>query len=407
MRVAINAEQLLAPSPGGIGRYSAELLRWLPALGGDDLLSPFVARHQPAAIRAAWQAAGLDCDGNRDGDGPLVLPWPRSVLYESWNWLGMPPVGWGFPALAAAEVVHAPSVAVPPAGRAALVVTVHDAAPLLLPETFPRHGRWFHRRGLAVAAQRADAVITVSHSAADDLASHSPIGAGKLRIVHNGVDQTQADDASVTAARRRYGLGDQPYVLWLGSLEPRKNVGVVVAAMDRLHRSGATDACLVLAGYPGWLPHDALPGVEGGPPATGNAGGVSMTGAADAPGWLRQVGLVGDSVRRALVAGAELFAFPSRYEGFGLPVLEAMVQATPVVAADIAALREISGGAAVLVEPSDVAAWANTLADLLGTGAAAAHQRDQLARAGRAQAARFTWEATARATRDVYREVVG
>lgn len=406
MRLAINAEQLLAPSPGGIGRYTAELLRWLPRVAEGDLLSAFVARHDPAAIRAGWRAAGLV------DEEPLVLPWPRSVLYESWNWLATPPLGWGSPALARAEVVHAPSVAVPPRGPAALVVTVHDAAPLLFPETFPRHGRWFHRRGLAAAARRADVVITVSQAAADDLAAHSPIPSGKIRIVSNGVDQTRADPASVDAVRRRFRLEGERYVLWLGTLEPRKNVGVVVRAMDRLHRAGATDALLVLAGYAGWLPGAALPGAGDVLPGAGDALSGAGEGPAGgtrsvAPGWLRQVGPVSDADRRALMAGAELFVFPSRYEGFGLPVLEAMVQATPVVAAAIPSLRELSGGAAVLVEPSDVAAWAATLADLLGSSAGAEGQRAKLARAGPARAAGYTWEATARATRAIYEELAG
>lgn len=392
MRIAINAEQLLAPSPGGIGRYTAELLRWLPQVADGDLLSAFVARHGSAAIRDAWEAAGLA------GEEPLVLPWPRNVLYESWNWLGTPPLGWGIPTLARVDVVHAPSVAVPPRGPAGLVVTVHDAAPLLFPDTFPRHGRWFHQRGLWAAARRADVVITVSQAAASDLVAHSPIPPEKLRVVANGVDQTRADPASVDAVRRRYGLEEAPYVLWLGSLEPRKNVGVVVAAMDRLHRGGATKTQLVLAGYAGWLPRDALPGSDTAGPHTAGPG---------AAGWLRQVGRINDQERRALMAGAELFVFPSRYEGFGLPVLEAMVQGTPVVAAGIPALREVSGGAAVLVEPSDAATWAATLADLLGSGPEAERQRTQLSRAGRLRAPGFSWEATARATRAVYEELAG
>src|SRR3954469_23869410 len=157
VRVAINLEQLLFRTPGGVGRYTARLATLLPGLFPDDDYQGFVARHR-----------GVD-GSSLDVSMPVRrLALPRPLLYDAWHLLGLPPAG-------DYDVIHAPSVAVPPKGRAALVVTVHDAAPVLFPETFPRRGRRFHAQGLAAAAKRADLVITVSQSAADELSAHTDI----------------------------------------------------------------------------------------------------------------------------------------------------------------------------------------------------------------------------------------
>ena len=385
MRVALNLEQLLQTPPGGVGRYTAELARLLPGLDGGDPdgpveLVPFVARHRERDVAAALHAFGLD------GLDPVVLPLPRPVLYDSWHLLGRP----GLRGLArrrgALDLVHAPSVAVPPKGGYRLVVTVHDAAPLLFPETFPRRGRWFHRRGIAAAARRADLVITVSRAAADELAEHTDIPAERVRVVPNGVDLTEASDDDVAASRVAFGLGERPYVLWLGSLEPRKNVGVLVEAFVRWAATADVPHQLVLAGPAGW---------------------VEDRQAVLAPGRrlgdrVRTIGRVGDDHLRGLYRGADVFTLPSRHEGFGIPVLEAMAQSTPVIASDIPALRELAGGAATLVAPDDPDAWVNALDYLVHERA----RHDDLAAAGRERAELYSWERCATETVAVYREAL-
>jgi alpha-1,3-rhamnosyl/mannosyltransferase len=191
-----------------------------------------------------------------------------------------------------------------------------------------------------------------------------------------------------------WGLDERPYVLWVGSLEPRKGVGTLVAAMARMRRrkgraapSVVGDVQLVLAGYPGWLNRDLL-----------SAADASALGSA-----LRQLGKVNEDELWSLYAGATVFAFPSRHEGFGLPVLEAMSQGTAVVASDIPAIREVAGGAARLVPPGDVDAWVDALEDLLGDEPA----RALLAAAGQQRARRFDVQASITAIRAVYQELVG
>ena len=383
MRVALNLEQLLQPAPGGIGRYTAELARLLPGLPageGDEItLVPFVARHHREDIDARLREFGLD------GVDPVVLPLPRPLLYDAWHLLRRPGLRRSR-RLRNVEVVHAPSVAVPPKSDVPLVVTAHDAAPLIYPETYPRRGRRFHTQGLAAAAKRADLVITVSQSAAEELAAYTAIPTERIRVVPNGVDLEIAREAQVDAARREFGLDNAPYVFWVGSLEPRKNVELLVDAFVRWALHTDLPHLLVLAGPAGWLEDE-----------------TSVLAPARRLGdRVRTLGRVGDPALGALYRGADLFAFPSRHEGFGIPVLEAMAQETPVLAADIPALREIAAGAAVLRSPDDPDAWVAALDNLL-------HDEAELSRwgsAGRARAQGYSWARCAEETRAIYLEAV-
>ncbi len=382
MRVAVNVEQLLSPSPGGIGRHAAQLVMLLGSLPPVDEPVPFVARHRPGELAAALAGSGL-------GPTAVVLPFPRRPLYETWVRFGLPPLALGAPDLRDLDVVHAPSVAVPGRPGAPLVVTVHDAAAELHPEAFTPRGRRWHSRGVAAAARRADLVVAPTHAAAEEIAAHTPVPAARIRVVHHALtapppDADRGRDGERLSAA---GVDGVPYVLWIGSLEPRKGVGTLVEAMAALGRPGRRGARLVLAGYAGWLPEGLVPAA-----ARGDLG-------AD----LVQLGRVDDATLWALYRGAAVFAFPSRHEGFGMPPLEAMSQGCPVVASDLPALREVLGAAACYAPPGDVEAWSAALGSLLDGSADLA----ALAAAGRDRAGRYTPEAFVAATRSVYREVVG
>jgi glycosyltransferase involved in cell wall biosynthesis len=356
----------------------------LPRLFEGDSVVPFVAYHSHDEIAAAYRAFGFDREGIV---APSRLSLPRPLLYEAWHRLGLPRLDRRPAAVATADLVHAPSPAVPPRGKRPLVVTIHDAAYELHPETFPRRGRNFHRRGVEAAARRADLVITVSQSAAHEIATHTPIPADRLRVVPNGVDHIVAGPDDVARTLSHHGLDDRPYVLWVGSLEPRKDVGTLLAAFARLSpRRDGPEHRLVLVGPPGWLGGGRIDGSD-----------IARLG-----DRLRSLGRVDDATLRALYAGADLFAFPSLNEGFGLPVLEAMVQNTAVVCSDIPALREVSAGAAQLVAPGNVEGWSAALESLL----AQPELRASLAEAGRDRATLFSWERSVASTRAVYEEAL-
>jgi glycosyltransferase involved in cell wall biosynthesis len=389
VRVGINLEQLLLRPPGGIGRYVAELARLLPVAGGAGSgaagaepveLRPFVARHDPAAVRAALDAFGLD------GLDPVRLPVPRVALDDLWNDLGVGDLRRLSPQLRDLDVVHATSVAVPPRSGAKLVVTVHDAAPILFPRAYTWRGRWFHRRGFAAAAARADLVITPTAAAADEVSRCTAIPRDRIRVVWHGVVQEQPPDDVVASVRESFGIGDAPYVLWVGTFEPRKNVEVLVEGFRRLVERESLPHRLVLVGPKGWL--GTAESLEESARALGSRAVLT--------------GPVPDDRLRALYRGAELFALPSVHEGFGLPVIEAMAQGTPVACSDITVLHEVAREAARFVAPHDPDAWAKQLATLLGDDVA----RRELGVAALARGRGFTWERCAERTRAVYREVL-
>ncbi len=230
MRVALNIEQLLQRPPGGIGRYAAEIARLLPlSAPGDVDVTPFVARHARRDVDAAFASFGLTADA-------VVLPVPRRVLYELWNAYGIAGPTQLARSLRDVDVVHATSMAVPPRAGVPLVVTVHDAASVLFPDAFSRNGRRFHRQGFAATAARADAVIAPTGAAADEIAAHTSIARDRITVIHHGVDHDIASDRSVATERENLALGDDPYVLWVGTFEPRKNVPVVIDAFAKPSR---------------------------------------------------------------------------------------------------------------------------------------------------------------------------
>jgi len=250
-----------------------------------------------------------------------------------------------------------------PVAHPRTVVVLHDAAPLRHPGWYsPAYAAW-QRRLLPLVARRARQVITVSAFSRDELVEL--LGLDGVRVVPGGVDPAFSPGADAGRARAALGLG-RPYVLCVASRTARKNLAALVPAAEALAADGVQ---VVVAG--GHRPQFAA---EGGLEA------------------LRLLGPVPDALLPGLYAGAEAFALPSLYEGFGLPVLEAMATGTPVVAADTAALPETCGGAARLVAPDGEAVRA-ALVDLLGD----ARERERLRAAGLARAAGFSWDATARA----------
>ena len=359
-RVAVTLEQCWHEVPGGTARA---------ALGSVDAIRRFTdieqigvsARHRDPAP-APWRPS-IDV---------AQLPLPRLALYEAWHRLRRPAVE---RATGPVDVIHATGMAMPPPS-APIVVTVHDLAFVRDPSQFTRRGVSFFRRAIDLAHRDARIVVCPSQATIDECVANG-FDAARLRLVPWGIDIEPVDDASVLGAKARTGI-DRRYVLWAGTIEPRKNLPVLLDAFARVD----TDALLVLAGPQGW--NEDI--------------GDRLARLGDR---VRTVGFVEPDTLRALYAGAEVFAFPSRQEGFGLPVLEAMAQGTAVVTSAGTATAEVLGDAGVLVDPSDVAALAEALGSLLDDPA----RRDEFAHAGLARARdSFGWERTARLLAAAYDE---
>ncbi|MBX7158675.1 MAG: glycosyltransferase family 4 protein [Acidimicrobiia bacterium] len=372
----MNLEQLCQPAPGGIGTYTARLATLLPALLGDSgELVGFCARHPRSTVSSALDEHGV-------GIHAEVLALPRPLLYDVWATARICGPQALSRRLRDVDVVHAPSLAVPPTrASTALVVTVHDAAHERFPQMYPRRGLRFHRRGMRAARDHADAVICPTAAAADDVSRLGGISRDRIHVVHHGVDRVDVTPADVDSVRHRFGIGAGTYVLWVGTLEPRKNLPLLLDAFEHL----GGDARLVLVGPSGWLD---------------TAGEVARR-ARSLGDRVVTTGRVSRGELHALYAGAAVFAFPSTHEGFGLPVIEAMSHGTPVVCSDDAAVREVAGSAALVVGSTDSGAWTAALGSVLDDAAEAR----RLAEAGRTRAGEFDWSRCAAATLAVYRAV--
>jgi glycosyltransferase involved in cell wall biosynthesis len=262
------------------------------------------------------------------------------------------------------------------------VVTVHDLAFERFPELFPRNWRWLYRTGLRAAVKRADAILVPSQSTADDLIASTSIPVSRVHVTPLGSSLVEwHEDREEVFERFRV---TQPYVLSVGTLEPRKNLVRLV----RAYRQVAPDVphMLVLAGARGW-----------------HADALDAELARPGPGSIVWTDEVSDGELDVLYRGADVFAYPSLYEGFGLPVVEAMARGVPTLTSDTSSLPEVAGDAALLVDPTDVSEIAEGLARLMTDHP---HAED-LRQRGLQRAATFTWAATARATLDVYRQLTG
>ena len=253
------------------------------------------------------------------------------------------------------DVLHCVTMRVPVRARPRIVATVHDLAVLRYPDAFPRWHRHSGRLALRQAVRTADAIVAVSAFTRDELVDALGVPADRVRVVGNGVDSVFTPSGGSAA-------GD--YVLAVGTLEPRKNLARAVEAA----RLAGVDVRVV--GAPGW-------------------GGVQV------PGW---VGRVGDEELAALYRGARCLVYPSLYEGFGIPILEAMACGTPVVTSRGGATEEIAGGAAVLVDPLDV--------EGIAAGIAEAHdRRAELVPRGIEQAGTYTWQRAASDLEALWRDL--
>ena len=282
-------------------------------------------------------------------------------------------------------------VGIPLVGRTGrYVVTVHDIIPLILPQTFtPRH-RMVVRMALTQVRRKADLVITPSQAVKRDVVQHLGVHEDRVAVTLHGCEarfQPVADEASLRAVMARYDL-PPCYVLALGNLEPRKNLTTLLQAFARLRQSAEVDPeiQLVLAGARGWLEKPIFRTVRS----------LGLENVVCFPGFIE------DDDLPAVYHGAAVFVFPSLYEGFGLPVIEAMACGVPVISSNTSSMPEVAGGAAVLVDPLDADQMAAAIVRVLGDEAL----RDSLRQQGIARARQFSWEAAARQTLDLYSSLV-
>lgn len=365
MTVRVSLDATAIPDrPVGAGRYVLELASGMSRRDDVDLV--VVARHDdgtrwPGEVRErapSWR--------------PLRLAWEQVAMPRLLRELRV-------------DVHHAPHYTMPEWSRVPTVVTVHDMTFFDHPEWHERTKAPFFRRAIRVAAKEADAMVCVSSMTADRLRARLTPTA-PVHVIPHGVDharfrpESSGDDRSAFDA-----LGVRPpYVAFLGTLEPRKDVPTLVAAFDRI-ASAQLDLSLVIGGLDGW-----------GSTAVGEA-----IGRAANTDRIRRLGYVPEEAVPALLRQAAAVAYPSLEEGFGLPALEALACGAPLVTTQGTAMAEVSGDAAVLIPPRDVDALAQALEALVAAGP----EVGRLRRRGPEVAAGYTWDASAAAHVEVYRSL--
>jgi len=349
LRIAYTVEQCWHPVPGGTAIASLEVARRL--LDRVDMTLIGVAGRHRREPRPPFVPPA----------GTRQLPVARPWLYETWNRFDWPKVE---RAAGPIDVCHS-TTAIPAATDAAHVVTVHDVAFLHAPERFTAHGVRVMRRGLE-RCRSADLVLCPSRATGDDLVAEG-FDDARIRVVPWGVETVTVSEDDRVRVARTYRLPPE-FVLFVGTIEPRKNLAGLAAAVRGF------DLPVVAAGAEGW----------------GDAGATTTD--------VRFLGFVAAADLPALYSLATVFAYPSLAEGFGLPVAEAMAQGAPVVTSHGTSTEEVAGGAAVLVEPTDIESIADGLRQAID-------RRAELVALGTARAAELSWDATVDATVAAYREV--
>ena len=361
-------------SRAGLGRYA-------------ESLAGALVRQTPGRFALFYNATGR----------PRALPGlegvPRRSVrlgYKPWRmavWLGQL-AGIGFDRLLPhAELYHATEHLLMPLHRVPTVLTVHDLIFKLFPRYHKRLNYWFLNAAMPLFVQRADAVIAISQATRRDLITHYGTPPEKITVVYEAAAPgfRPPTPKAVAAVRARYGLPER-FLLTVGTIEPRKNLVRLLKALVRLRRDDS-DLHLVVVGSRGWLYEDFFR----------RRTELGLEDVVHLPGY------VPDEDLPAVYGAATVVVMPSLYEGFGLPVLEAMACGVPVVSSRAASLPEIGGEAARYFDPTNVEEMAAVLAQVLRD----TDLRAEMRAAGLEQAARFSWERTARETMAVYEKVLG
>lgn len=374
MRIAINAQKLSfahSYQSGGISRYIYHLLTELRGLPSAHTFEVFAPR------------APLDAALAPDGRFRIK---PTGTLTEHplariiWEQLLLP-----LELRGRCDLLHGTAFALPLAWKGPAVVTIFDLSFLRYPACFNRSNRVYLTISTRIAARRARRVLTISQHARREVVELLGVPAARVLTTYCAVDSRfrPLPRAEVEAFRSQRGLPER-FILYLGTLEPRKNVSTLLRAYARLRREWRQAPDLVLAGSRGWLYQDLFRIIE----EHGLRPHVLLPGYVDGreqPLWYN---------------AAAVFAYPSLYEGFGLPPLEAMACGTPVVASNASSLPEVVGEAGLLVPPLDETALASNLRRVLENDELAARLRE----AGRERAAQFSWRRMARETLQCYEE---
>jgi glycosyltransferase involved in cell wall biosynthesis len=376
MRVLVDFTQIPADRTG-VGVYAENLVRELALqLSGDDTLFLLVQKDEERIREVARGRANV-----------VIVPlttglWRNRALLMLYEQFVMP---WLL-LRNNIDVVHSLHYTHPLISPCARVVTIHDLTFLRFPELHTTGRRWIMPFFIKRAVRHAEGLVFVSQVTSNDTEKLIPsTNQSVRRVIPHGVN---AGDFQVAADWKQEVLDKlsilSPFLLFVGTLEPRKNVVRLIQAFEQF-ASRYPELLLIIAGKPGWNFEDIFTAMK----ATAYRERI------------RHLGFVSEPEKKALLAACEILIYPSLYEGFGLPVLEAMAAGAPVITSNVSSLPEVAGDAAVLIDPLSVEEISGAMQAILDNPV----QREELVRKGRDQAARFSWARAAAQTLDTYRKV--
>jgi glycosyltransferase involved in cell wall biosynthesis len=364
---------------GGIGRYTRELVQ---ALAKEDSLYDF-------RLFSAKQPAVLPVPDPIPTSSNVVYreaPFSQRWLYRIWYRLQLPlPLQWFTGEL---DLFHSPDFTLPPVtGNIPTLLTVHDLSFLHYPATFTPSLVSYLNRVVPRSIRRATHILADSQVTKNDLVELWNVSEEKVTVLHSGVSEAfrpVADKSHLELVRRKYNLGQQPYLFSVSTLQPRKNYQFLIRAFRPIADKYPHN--LVIAGGKGWMYQQITAEIK----------------KQELEDRVKLIGFADDSDLPSLYSEAALFVFPSLYEGFGLPLLEAMACGVPVITSDASSLPEVAGDAALLVSPHLQEDWSHLMVQLLRDP----DQRKEMVAAGFLQARRFTWKLAARKLLDIYRKLL-
>jgi glycosyltransferase involved in cell wall biosynthesis len=371
MQVAYFADPLYQTPTAGGARYTVELARELARMPGVDLrLLTLYSPEEVAARVRAQNYPAAEC---------LPVPLSRKAQYLLWHFAGLS--GSLAKATQNADILHTPILIVPPKKRAPLVVTVFDLTFVSFPQHHLRSTRVLLGSGLRRAVQTADLFLAISENTKRDLVRLTGVAPERVCVTPLAADPLFRPSCD-TGVPARLGI-DRPYALYVGTLEPRKNVTALLQAFAQLEDK---ETLLVLAGAKGWMYEQIF----------------SLVTQLGLESRVKMLGYVENDDLPALYTEAQVFVYPSLFEGFGLPVLEAMQCGTPVITTNVSSLPEVAGEAAILVSPDDTAGLTAALRRVLSEP----NLREEMRGQSLARAALFSWRKTAEMTVEAYQSVL-
>jgi len=379
MRIGLDGIPLVAPRTG-VGRYTFELASALTRLSGGPGVVFFYGTHWSKRLKAS---TGANTSGTRKSLRNTVSKW---MPVTSKKWVRQKILKIGLmrhrPDLFHATNYVASSFDCP------VVVTVHDLSFLRYPETHPEERLAWLSDGLPRTLLHAKRIIADSQFTKEELVSLLGVPKDNINVVHLGVGSNfrPLDNEVLALKLKEFDLEPKEYILSVGTLEPRKNILSLLQAYELLPDSLKTRWPLVVVGMRGWKDQVISKRLD-----------VLVSS-----GRIRVLGYISIDKLAAVYAGAALFVYPSIYEGFGLPPLEAMASGVPVITSNRASLPEIVGDAGVLIDPEDIESLAQIIESLLDDRG----KREQMARMGLQQGQKFTWKACAEKTFSVYQDVL-